>query len=43
MAFPADPSYKQGTLAVFEASAAVATYNPEANAKFWFNANDQFQ
>ena len=42
MAFPVDPSYKQGTLAVFEASAAVAPFNPEANAKFWFNANDQF-
>ena len=40
LSFPPDPAFKQETLAVFDASRGVARYDPDARARFWFDAND---
>lgn len=40
ISFTHDPYYKQGTLAVFDASKELSQYDPHALARFWFNARD---
>lgn len=40
MTSPPDPFYKQATLAVFDASKEITQYNPDASARFWYNARD---
>ena len=40
LSFPPDPAFKQETLAVFDASRDVGRYDPDARARFWFDAND---
>jgi hypothetical protein len=38
LSYPPNPAVKPETLAVFDASRAVGRYNPDAHARFWFNA-----
>ncbi|HEY1727969.1 MAG TPA: hypothetical protein VGG22_06335 [Candidatus Baltobacteraceae bacterium] len=41
MTFPANPYYKQGTLAVIDASERIGQYNTDASGRFWFNLLDR--
>lgn len=38
LSYPPNPATKPETLAVFDASRAIGRYNPDARARFWFNA-----
>ena len=40
MSVPANPAFKQQTLAVFDTSTIVGRYNKNGAARFWFNADD---
>ena len=42
MSIPANPAFKQQTLAVFDASKFVGKYDQNGAARFWFDANDSF-
>jgi hypothetical protein len=38
--YPPNPAYRRQTLAVFDASRAVSSYNRDARARFWFDSED---
>lgn len=40
ISFPPDPLDKEAKLAVFDASREISPYNPNATARFWFDAED---